>query len=212
MCNVTMCFPATHTHTHTHTYIYIKIIKGANTFPGTLGVLKTWFKPFNTERDTLMQGFQLEISDLVIAGSVFHAISNLGRTIKNIQKLLKPGGRLSHLEPIAPEKVSTNFTSGTLPGWWLSTEEERSMGPAIEESAWDQVLRDNGFSGNDLILRDYQTEICHLFSIVVFTAAGSFPSSSQRIDIFLVTNGHISNQISLVQSLQSIFESTNKNK
>ncbi|KAI1255544.1 hypothetical protein MGN70_003610 [Eutypa lata] len=168
------------------------------------------FKPFNIERDALMQGFQLEMYDLVIAGSVFHATSNLARTIKNIRKLLKPCGRLLYLEPVAPEKVSTNFAFGTLPGWWLSTEEERSMGPAIEESAWDQVLRDNGFSGNDLILRDYQTEICHLFSIMVSTAAGSCSSSGQSIDILLVTNGHTSNQISLVQSHQSIFESTNK--
>lgn len=74
------------------------------------------------------------------------------------------------LEPIAPKDVITNFGFGLVPGWWRCIEEWRSMCPAITEAEWDAFFKENGFSGNDLVLRDYKSDRCHVFSVIVATA------------------------------------------
>jgi NADPH:quinone reductase-like Zn-dependent oxidoreductase/SAM-dependent methyltransferase len=128
------------------------------------------FKPLNLEKDVEEQGFDLGHYDVVIAGSVLHATADLTNTVRNVRKLLKPSGHLINLEVVVPHKVYTNFAFGTLPGWWLSTEEWRSSCPCIDESQWDRLLKENQFSGNDLILRDFEDSDCHTFSILVSTA------------------------------------------
>lgn len=42
--------------------------------------------------------------------------------------------------------------------------------PAISEAVWNNCLCNNGFSGNDLVIRDYQDEKYHVVSIIVSTA------------------------------------------
>ncbi|KAK3937139.1 hypothetical protein QBC46DRAFT_294875 [Diplogelasinospora grovesii] len=128
------------------------------------------FTAFDLERAAAEQGVEPGAYDLVIAGSVLHATTNLTATLQNIAKALKPGsGRLLYLEIIAPENVTTNFGFGVLPGWWSCNEEWRSSCPCIDEQQWDRVLKDNGFSGNDLILRDYKGDACRVSNIMVST-------------------------------------------
>lgn len=128
------------------------------------------FKTFDLERPAEDQGIELGSYDLVIAGSVLHATTNLGATIRNVHKTLKQGGRMVLLEAVAPEKVITNFAFGLAPGWWNCQEEYRTMSPTIVEDQWHECLQANGFSGNDLCLRDFKDESCHIFSIILTTA------------------------------------------
>ena len=107
--------------------------------------------------------------DLVVAGCVLHATKSLKSTLGTLRAMLRPGGRLLSLEAIAPANVTTNFAFGLLPGWWSSTDDYRRMSPTLAEPQWDQVLRDHGFSGNDLVLRDYGIDLCHTFSIMLST-------------------------------------------
>ncbi|KAI1806524.1 hypothetical protein F4811DRAFT_510318 [Daldinia bambusicola] len=136
------------------------------------------FKSFDMKRSAESQGFELGSYDLVIAGSVLHATEDLVATMKNVRSTLKPTGHLLLLEVINPADVVTNFTFGLVPGWWGRREEWRGLSPAIPEKQWDDVLKWTGFSGNDLVLRDYQSEACHIFSIIVSRAAEETPEAA----------------------------------
>ncbi|KAL8963122.1 MAG: hypothetical protein Q9193_000576 [Seirophora villosa] len=70
---------------------------------------------FDMEEDPATQGFDLESYDLVIAANVFHATSNIERTMKNVRKLLRPGGKVLIGELTTP-LLSTTLISGCLPG------------------------------------------------------------------------------------------------
>ncbi|XXH05413.1 hypothetical protein Hte_011839 [Hypoxylon texense] len=136
------------------------------------------FKTFDMKRSAESQGFELGSYDLVIAGSVLHATEDLLATMRNVRTTLKPTGHLLLLEVIAPQDVVTNFTFGLVPGWWGRREEWRGLSPCIPEKQWDDVLKWTGYSGNDLVLRDYEAEACHIFSIIVSKAAQEQPQAS----------------------------------
>jgi NADPH:quinone reductase-like Zn-dependent oxidoreductase/SAM-dependent methyltransferase/acyl carrier protein len=128
------------------------------------------FKTFNMDKPIESQGFEAGSYDLVVAASVLHATADLGASLRHVRKALKPGGRLILLEVINPEDIATNFMAGLLPGWWVAREEWRPHSAAVPEQLWDRCLKDNGFSGNDVILRDYKSEACHIASIILTTA------------------------------------------
>ncbi|KAL7937160.1 putative polyketide synthase [Trichoderma chlorosporum] len=128
------------------------------------------FKTFNLDRPIEEQGFQIGSYDLVVAASVLHATPYLEATVRNVRRALKPGGRLILLEVINPDDIATNFMAGLVPGWWVAREEWRPHSAAVPEHLWDKCLRDNGFSGNDVVLRDYKSDTCHIMSILISTA------------------------------------------
>ena len=85
------------------------------------------FKPWNSfiryrildiQKESSHQGFDDEEYDLVIAANVLHVTSLLTSTMKNVHKLLKPGGKLILIEETVP--ALRRFPFATLPGWWLS--------------------------------------------------------------------------------------------
>ncbi|KAI1410735.1 hypothetical protein F5Y13DRAFT_201943 [Hypoxylon sp. FL1857] len=146
------------------------------------------FRTFNAERDAAEQGFKKGTYDLVVAGSVLHATAELAKALQNVKGLLRPGGRLICVEVTRPERVSVNFAFGTLPGWWPK-DPWRSSCPAITERQWDQVLSSNGFSGNDLLIKDYEIDTCHYFSLIVSTAETPLFSNPPSREVLLVVDG-----------------------
>ncbi|KAI0593005.1 hypothetical protein F4775DRAFT_587134 [Biscogniauxia sp. FL1348] len=168
------------------------------------------FKTFNLERNAADQGLDLGSYDLVVAGSVLHATEDLAATIRNVRRTLRPGGRLILLEAVAPEKVITNFVFGLAPGWWNCMEDWRTWSPAIVEEKWDECLNANGFSGNDLCVRDYESDACHIFSIIVTTAQEHSPEltlpSNPCPAAFLVIDGQSDQQVALARSVQQALQ------
>ncbi|KAF5982748.1 putative polyketide synthase [Fusarium bulbicola] len=128
-------------------------------------------KTLDLDRSIDSQGFDPGSYDLVIAASVLHATPYLEATIRNVRTALKPGGRLILLEVINPDDIATNFMAGLVPGWWVAREEWRPHSAAIPEHLWDKCLKDNGFSGNDVVIRDYEDDQCHIMSVIVTTAS-----------------------------------------
>ncbi|KAI1128976.1 hypothetical protein F5Y10DRAFT_239255 [Nemania abortiva] len=171
------------------------------------------FTTLDLERAIEGQGLELGSYDLVVAGSVLHATTNLGATIRNVHKALRPGGRMVLLEAVAPEKVITNFAFGLAPGWWNCQEEWRAMSPAIVEEQWHECLRANGFSGNDLCLRDFRDESCHIFSIILTTAEQEQQPSDKplRERFFLLIDPQSDTQTTLAYSLQGVLGSESSN-
>lgn len=64
------------------------------------------------------------------------------------------------------------------------------MSPLVSDETWDVVLKENGFSGNDLVLKDTPEGDAHIVSIIVSTAvpetreekAASFPKQMFVLD------------------------------
>ncbi|KAK6954107.1 hypothetical protein Daesc_004069 [Daldinia eschscholtzii] len=148
------------------------------------------FKTFDMDYDISTQGFEPGSYDLIFAASVVHATPDLERAIRHIRKALKPGGRLVLIEVINPAEIIINFMAGLVPGFWVAREEWRPHSPAVPEDIWDRCLRANGFSGNDLIMRDYQSDVCHVMSTIVSTAveAEGTTQSTKSGRIVLVTD------------------------
>jgi SAM-dependent methyltransferase len=166
------------------------------------------FKAFDLERSPAEQGLTPGSYDLIVAGSVLHATEDLLATIRNVRSMLKPGGRLVVLEAIAPDNVITNFAFGLAPGWWRCKEEWRVLSPAIVEEQWDECLKANGFSGNDMCLRDYEDDKCHIFSIMTTTAEEQLPAAASKSRLVLVIDGQSELQRTLAEFIRSVLVSS----
>ncbi|KAF7931189.1 uncharacterized protein EAE97_009398 [Botrytis byssoidea] len=127
------------------------------------------YKRLNIEVSPADQGFVHEAYDVIIAANVVHATSNLDITLKNINELLRPGGKLILYEITNPDILRSSFTMGLLPGWWLSEEEYRSRGPCLSVDRWHTVLSENGFTGIDFAFHDHENKALHELSILVST-------------------------------------------
>lgn len=130
------------------------------------------FRPLNMERAVGSQGFAEHSYDLVIGGSCIHATELLSNTLQNLHRLLKPGGKLMMLEMTKPTDITSCFFATLASGWWLGQEEERvkNKSPLVSDERWDQMLRENGFTGNDLVIMDTKEGEAHIASILVSTA------------------------------------------
>ncbi|PVI00072.1 polyketide synthase PksD [Periconia macrospinosa] len=145
------------------------------------------FKTFDLEQDitaTLEPG----TFDMILAGSVIHATKNLSKTLSNLRRALKPGGQLIFLETTAPECFVVDFGFGILPGWWCGEEESRAWGPTMTESEWDVLLKESGYLGNDMVIKDYRDDRAHYVSIIVASADTPSHTATEESKILVVVN------------------------
>ncbi|KAI4608824.1 Type I Iterative PKS [Alternaria metachromatica] len=172
------------------------------------------FKTFDIESDVTKQGFQSGTYDVILAGSVIHATKNLALTLQNLRRALKPGGKLIFHETTAPDCFLMNFGFGILPGWWLSEEKFRTSGPTITEPEWDRLLRENGFSGNDFVIRDYEEPAAHQCSVIFSTADEDLQPTQRSGRILFVVNdanqSHYGLGTQLLQQKPSTFRTTTR--
>lgn len=136
------------------------------------------FQKLDLEIDPTSQGFVEGSYDVVIAGNVLHATTNLMQTLQYVRKLLRPGGKLIMGETTNQDNLRDKFVFGLLPGWWLQKEkwwstnsEYHDEGPLLTEEQWARVLSSGGFSGLDMIFRDHDKKPHHRVSIIVSTAS-----------------------------------------
>ncbi|KAF1952403.1 hypothetical protein CC80DRAFT_572627 [Byssothecium circinans] len=129
------------------------------------------FKKLDMESDPIGQGFEAETYDVIIASNVLHVSSDLHQALKNIRKLLKPGGKLVLCE-VVRESMRDSFVFGLLPGWWTRPNEQHlEQGPLLTEAQWAEMLPQCGFTGLDLSLRDHEDDAYHRMSVIVATAS-----------------------------------------
>lgn len=171
------------------------------------------FKTLDLERDIVSQGFEVGIYDMAIASNVFHATSDLGRTLGNAHKLLRQGGRLLFQEGVVPSSSCLNVGFGCLEGWLLATEEWRQHGPLATEEQWNEVLRAAGFSGIDASLWDYRSEASHLCSTIISEAMppaleSSIHAREKNTKTWLLTDPNSPIQQSLASELGHCIRNT----
>jgi acyl transferase domain-containing protein/NAD(P)-dependent dehydrogenase (short-subunit alcohol dehydrogenase family)/SAM-dependent methyltransferase len=130
---------------------------------------KLIFSALDIEKDPVTQGYTEGSYDVVIASNVLHATRKLQETVQNARRLLRPGGYLL-LNEVTGDMLRLKFIMSGLPGWWLGGDDGRRYSPTINPLQWDQMLRDSGFSGVDMIRRDYADSTKQSISVIMSQA------------------------------------------
>lgn len=156
------------------------------------------FQKLDVEADPSEQGFEPGSYDVVVAGNVLHATSDMHRTLRNVKKLLKPGGKLMMAEIVNVDNVRDAFVFGLLPGWWLrpppssggDPEIHQDQGPLLTERQWADLLPQCGFTGLDMAFRDHEQKPHHRLSVLVATAQEEDSSAgrSQPETVYIVSD------------------------
>ncbi|KAG6365680.1 hypothetical protein INS49_007291 [Diaporthe citri] len=143
--------------------------------PGFFEKAQERFADYASE-DPIPQGFEEGSYDVVIAGNVLHATSDLAQSLRSVRRLLKPGGKFIMVEITNPQSARENFIFGLLSGWWLRALSGSSdwvypnQGPLLTDGQWNEALKEAGFSGTDLQLKDHDKLPYHRLSTLVATA------------------------------------------
>lgn len=129
------------------------------------------FRTLNIEEDPADQGFESGSYDVIVACQVLHATASLQRTLVNVRKLLKPGGKLILVET-TNDQLDLCFVFGLLQGWWLSEEPERQarQTPSLSPGMWHRTLSTSGFSGVEFEVRDCDQDEFYMISTMMSTA------------------------------------------
>ncbi|KAF4537771.1 Reducing type I polyketide synthase [Lasiodiplodia theobromae] len=143
------------------------------------------FRRLDIELDPDSQSFECGTYDVVVACEVLHATKTMDATMANVRKLLKPGGTLLLVET-TKDAIDIQLVFGTLPGWWLSTEEERKLSPSLPVASWNKLLQRTGFSGIDLDVQDSEDVSFSSLSVIMSTAAGDAPQRPSSIALVQV--------------------------
>ncbi|KAL2850218.1 hypothetical protein BJY01DRAFT_261657 [Aspergillus pseudoustus] len=148
------------------------------------------FSRFDVEREPQAQGLPFcGEYDLVIACNVLHATANMERTMGNVRSLLKPGGKVLIVEGTR-DTIDISLTFGVLPGWWLGEEEDRNLSPKLGLTAWDELLRRSGFTGQDALLLDAPQEKDHVYSMFLSSLQHESKESSYPPTTIILGQDH----------------------
>lgn len=140
------------------------------------------YEKLDIEKDPGGQGFEPHSYDFILAANVLHATRSMENTMRNVRKLLKPGGKLVVVE-LTRERFTTSTIFGTLPGWFAGEEEDRVRGPTLTEPQWDTLLGRTGFNGLDLAVSDTRFETHHQGSMMVATASEEHVNGNSQVAV-----------------------------
>ncbi|WP_063050878.1 thioester reductase domain-containing protein [Nocardia arthritidis] len=106
------------------------------------------FAVLDIDADPVAQGFSAHEADLVLCANVLHATRSIDATLRNIRRLLAPGGVLAFTEATTDLEVLA-LTFGLLEGWhgYRDSEARIPHSPLLSESQWQAALSAAGFSG-----------------------------------------------------------------
>ncbi|KAL8631914.1 hypothetical protein Q9189_002390 [Teloschistes chrysophthalmus] len=158
------------------------------------------YQKLDIEQDPVLQGFQPESYDLVIASNVLHATASMTKTMRNVRSLLRPGGKVL-IGEITARTLANTLIFGTLPGWWLGEEPERQDRPFLTEPEWDRILGQSGFGGLDCPLQ-INHEGPSLASVMIATA--KLEQKTSAPEMMSLISPHPQSQVSLTDSLREI--------
>lgn len=145
------------------------------------------FQTFNLDEEPAGQGLETASYDLIFAGNVIHATSDLTVTLRRLRSLLRTGGQLIMQEGNRQDFLWYPLAFGQLPGWWLGEEPIRKWCPYIPVSMWETLLVESGFSGVDIEYPGCENKDLSWQSIMVSTALEYVKLTPQNV--FIISSG-----------------------
>jgi acyl carrier protein/SAM-dependent methyltransferase len=109
-------------------------------------------------RDAAAQGWR-EPFDVIIGLDVVHATPDLDVTLRNLRRLLVPGGVLQLIETRPPARWNT-MVWGLTREWWSYSDRYRTTGPLLSADEWQTALANNGFARTSA----YEADDCVLLA------------------------------------------------
>lgn len=113
------------------------------------------------------QGYAPESYDLII-GNVIHATPAISDTLRNIRKLLAPGGRLL-MQELSGRIPLSGFLMGVLPSWWLEEDDGRRDSPGLSAEGWHEELANANFTGVDAV--QYDNDESYSMTVTILSTA-----------------------------------------
>ncbi|KAI1632403.1 hypothetical protein F4809DRAFT_656376 [Biscogniauxia mediterranea] len=176
---------------------------------------KMFFKNLDIEYDPTEQGFTAGYYDLVISSNTIHATACLEEALKNTRTLLRPGGYLALLEITDHRSLSIGLLGCIRPGWFAATENSRRNSEFIPQKAWDDILRDTGFSGIDTATPEIKSSVAP-FSVMCSMAVNremeiirdplAYSGEQKFNDKLLIIGGQTIQTSRLVRGLKDILK------
>ncbi|OJJ74399.1 hypothetical protein ASPBRDRAFT_120577 [Aspergillus brasiliensis CBS 101740] len=120
-------------------------------------------------KDPVAQGFTAESYDLIIASNVLHATPSLTESLRNVRKLLVPGGRLV-LQELASDMQFSSYVMGPMSTWWVGETDNRPWSPCVSPEEWDKRLLESGFDGIEAVRYDDEAPY-HVNAFIVASAS-----------------------------------------
>lgn len=89
--------------------------------------------------------------DVVVAANILHATADIGRSLDNVVRQLKPGGWLALVEG-TQRQAWVDLTFGLTDGWWVfQGDPERADYPLLTTQAWTGLLERRGFDRMQIV-------------------------------------------------------------
>ncbi|HUN44153.1 MAG TPA: SDR family NAD(P)-dependent oxidoreductase [Acetobacteraceae bacterium] len=127
------------------------------------------YRTLDIEREPGEQGLADVHFDIVIAGNVLHAASDVRRALRHTRLLLAPGGAVVLLEGTHPVGW-IDLIFGLTKQWWGFTDGElRTRHPLLSASGWRDVLQESGFPDVAVASADAAQVLAHQAVIIART-------------------------------------------
>ncbi|KAF2715992.1 hypothetical protein K431DRAFT_316867 [Polychaeton citri CBS 116435] len=166
--------------------------------------LKMSYRTLDLENNPLVQGFEENSFDVVVASNVVHATKQLNSTLKHVYQLMRPGGKLFLIEATKPAaRLSMIF--GCFEGWWRGEEDNgRHGGPTLLVPQWDALMKDVGFSGVETVIHDTDSESHRQYDLITTTKPETSAGTAARNELMIIaSSSSISPPPPLVQQIVS---------
>ncbi|KAI9667699.1 MAG: Type I Iterative PKS [Bathelium mastoideum] len=162
------------------------------------------YRTLNIEKDPESQGFETGSYDVAVCCLCLHATTDIMQSLKNVRKLLKPGGKLVLFEPTNPTSARNGISFGLLPGWWLGIEPERTWSPLLSDDDWNMFFMASGFSGSEVCIPDYAGE--QQMNTILITTAEERQQSQNDVNShnqFIIIDHQAASQRKFATQVQS---------
>ncbi|GFF57261.1 phthiocerol synthesis polyketide synthase type I PpsC [Aspergillus udagawae] len=152
------------------------------------------FDQLDIEQSPAKQKFTPGSYDIIVAFQALRATKNVTSAVANVRSLLKPGSTFLFAETIKDQVDVDSSVACCRAGGKAKS----PIAPTLTASSWDGVLRDAGFSGVDLEIRDSESDIIHTNSTVMSTVPlaedqnSSLSNANHRESFAVVTSSKAS--------------------
>lgn len=160
------------------------------------------------------QGYSAGTYDLVVVNNLLWYPGNLQENLKQVRKVLKPGGKLILSHPVYAQGWATPLIFGLLPHTRSAIEEGRLSSPCWDITWWDTQVPEVGFSKAELVLRDgHEGASSGVLGTLVYSAKEEEPPLPATVSravqkIALVADAASGPQQSLAHDLTTTLQET----